>query len=382
MLSVVESTELIARIEETTKQAARYIVSTADYTRTDRLWPAHFQLFSTNPLSVAYGACGTALFLNETLGVPESVKRWLLDHEVTVEDYPPGLFMGLAGIAFTLFEIGLHDRAEEVMRLTYRSPLLYREPNMFLGAAGWGLVSLYFYERTGKQLYLDRAVQAGEYLVGDARPDGETVYWRYNSDERVHFGYGYGASGISLFLLYLGLKVGRPAFLECARKGLEFDLSNRRDTPDGVSWVRYQNDFTTYPYMLHGNAGIGAVILRFAHHLGDQRYRALAEEVAESIVLKWSALPSLLEGLSGIGEYMLDLFRFTGDESYRDRALDMAETLLWYKLDTPEGVAFPCRWLSRISNDYATGSAGIGLYLARLVRPGRRLFLDLSDSPR
>jgi hypothetical protein len=41
------------------------------------------------------------------------------------------------------------------------------------------------------------------------------------------------------------------------------------------------------------------------------------------------------------------------------------------------GTPFPGRWLTRVSNDYATGAAGIGLFFERLLRPGPRRFVDL-----
>jgi len=40
-----------------------YVLSTADFDRGDRLWPADPAVFATNPMSVAYGASGTVLFL-------------------------------------------------------------------------------------------------------------------------------------------------------------------------------------------------------------------------------------------------------------------------------------------------------------------------------
>lgn len=366
-------------ITHAAEHTAAYITATADFERRDRLWPAHFLVFGTNPMSVAYGACGVSLFLQDALGeVPADVIDWLLDQPVDIATYPPGLYLGLAGVAWSFAEIGLLERAEEVMTLTYDSPLLFVEPNMFLGAAGWGMASLYFYDRTRRQAYLDRAVQAGEYILQSAQPEGETRWWNYNLDDNVHFGFGYGASGIALFLLHLGLATGDHRFLDCATRGLEYDLSKKLENVNGISWNRYKGDSLALPYWLYGSAGVGATVARFYHHLGSERYRALAEEIAESTYIKWSVLPGLLEGISGIGEFMLDMFRFTGNVTYRDRALDIGETILWYRVERPEGTAFPGRWPTRISNDYGTGGAGIGLYLRRLLDPRGRLFLDLN----
>ncbi|MCC6455719.1 MAG: lanthionine synthetase C family protein [Caldilineaceae bacterium] len=378
LLSDIDLAQLRADLENTPAAMARYILRTADYGRTDRLWPAHFLVFITNPLNVAYGACGTALFLHDLLGdVPAEVIRWMLAQPLSVESYPPGLYFGLAGIAYTFQKIGLEEEAEAVMTMMGQSPLLYQESNMLLGAAGWGLASLHFFVQTREQLYLDQAVQAGEYLLQSAQHEGETCYWRCNQDGMVHYGFGYGASGIALFLMYLHLLTGRADFYSYAIQGLEFDLANRVESKVGWQWKRFQEDTLLYPYWIHGSAGIGSTLIRFSHLLGIARYETLARQIAEDTFIKYAFIPSLFEGLAGIGEFMLDMFYLTRDETYRDRAFDIADTVLWFRIDRPEGVAYPGRWLTRISNDYATGAAGIGLFFTRLLRPHGRLFVDL-----
>jgi lantibiotic modifying enzyme len=285
----------------------------------------------------------------------------------------------LAGIAYTFLEIGFEEKAEEVMAILYQSPLLYKEPGMFLGAAGWGLVSLYFYVQTGKEIYLDQAVQAGEYLLQTAQLKGETCYWRCHLDESVHYGFGYGASGIALFMAYLHVLTRRADFRACAIQGLEFDLASKVESEVGWQWKRFQNDTLLYPYWIHGSAGIGSTLIRFYHLLGIERYKSLACEIAVETFIKYSFIPGLFEGLAGIGEFMLDMFYFTGEKVYRHNAFDVADTILWFKIDKPEGIAYPGRWLTRISNDYGTGSAGIGLFFTRLLRSRGRLFVDLDE---
>ncbi|HEY0092755.1 MAG TPA: hypothetical protein VGB96_00460, partial [Archangium sp.] len=166
------------------------MVATTDVGRRDRLWPAHYAVFGTNPLSVAYGASGIAVFLHDVLGeLPAGVRAWMLDHEVTAEDYPPGLLVGAAGIAHAFWRVGLHDRAEEVMAACYRSPLLFDDPTLFLGVSGWGLASLDLYHATGRQEYLDRAAQAADHLLRTAKEEAGTLYWHRANEEQVNHGY-------------------------------------------------------------------------------------------------------------------------------------------------------------------------------------------------
>ncbi|MER5411754.1 lanthionine synthetase C family protein [Streptomyces virginiae] len=374
-----------AEVRRTLGGIADTLLRTYDGRRTDRLWPADYTVFTTNPLSVAYGACGPALLLRTVtsaqgpaVGLPAEVASWMLGQPLGTDTYPPGLYVGLAGIAWAFHDLGWEDRAEAAMAMLYASPLLYDEPGMFLGVAGWGLASLRFHARTGKQLYLDRAVQAGEDLLRTAQQEGDTCYWRSAHDASVHYGYGHGASGIALFLLHLHLLTGDARFRSYAVRALEFDLAHASESGLGMQWQRVQDDPVLYPYWIHGGAGVGSVLIRFHDLLGIERYGDLARRVADDTFVKYTYSPGLFEGLAGIGEFMLDMYSVTGEREYRDRARDIAETVLWFRVENEDGIAFPGRWLNRIAHDYATGSAGIGMFLSRLVSPGERPFVDLT----
>ncbi len=354
------------------------IAHTADYSRMDRLWPSHYLVFATNPLSVAYGACGPALFLSEEFGQPSGdVVSWMQARQLSVDTYPPGLYIGLAGIAYTFHRLGLTDYSQELMSMAYLSPLLYGEPGMFLGAAGWGLASLYFYRETGIDSYLDKAVLAGDYLVQSAQATGDKNYWICNQDGRVHYGFGYGASGIALFLGQLHVVTGILKFRKYCVSGLEFDISNAVNSKTGIQWRRFSNDSMILPYWMHGSAGVGSALIRISRLLDIERYEELAIRIAEENYVKYTFVPGQFEGLAGIAEFMLDISYITGNQKFRQYALDMADTMLWFKIERESGIAFPGRWLSRISHDYATGSAGIGTFFRRLIHPGPRILVDL-----
>ncbi|MFJ8085500.1 class III lanthionine synthetase LanKC [Streptomyces sp. NPDC096205] len=371
---------LVTEVQHTLAGLADGLQRTIDDGRSDRLWPSDPVVFATNPLSVAHGACGPALLLRATTHetLPDEVTSWMLRQPVDTDTCPPGLYLGLAGIAWAFHGLGLEDRAESVMKLLYTSPLLYEEPGVFLGTAGWGMASLQFHTATGAQVHLDHAVQAGEHLLTTAQNEDGTLYWPCRQDELVHYGYGYGASGIALFLLHLYRATGDDRFRTGAVRALEFDLAHVSHSELGMQWPRFQGETVVYPYWIHGSAGIGSTLARFHHLLGIERYGELARRVADDTYVKYAFVPGLFEGLSGIGEFMLDMYVFTGEERYRCNAFDIAETLLWFKIEGEDGTAFPGRWLTRISHDYATGSAGVGLFLSRLVHPHPRHFVDLA----
>src|SRR5262249_44753820 len=121
---------------------------------------------------------------------------------------------------------------------------------------------------------------------------------------------------------------------------------------------------------------IGSTLIRFFSIVGDQRYKDLAEKVANHAVTKYAVFSGQFAGLSGIGEFLIDMFHFTGEQRYLDDAFRIADGALLFQIQRPEGVAFPGEELLRICTDYGTGSAGVGIFLMRLLQPSGRLFFD------
>src|SRR5262249_31860595 len=159
----------VSKISEIVDGISQYILSKSNVTREDRLWPSDYRLFSTNPLSVAYGALGTALFLKRALGeLPETARQWIQERPVSLEVYPPGLFVGLSGMAWVFEELGLANKARTAINLAFQSPLLFDGSDVFYGAAGTGLASLYFFKRTREEEFLTKACELGDFLISKA----------------------------------------------------------------------------------------------------------------------------------------------------------------------------------------------------------------------
>jgi lantibiotic modifying enzyme len=374
--------ELQSEIRETLAGVVSYIQRTATPERMDRLWPASAEVFATNPLSLAHGAAGIALFLHRRNAIDSVTLDWLQSHPLSTVTYPPGFWIGLAGIAYSFWELGLETKAHEALALCYESPLAYADPSVFNGNAGWGLVSLYLFEQTRRDEYLARALEAAEWHVKTAVRGEQGWSWPTPADEeKLQLGFGFGASGIALFLLMAGRVTRDQRFIDGARAAFEFDFAHRIETPWGWSWPARIGDEIVLPYWGSGGAGIGGVALRLHEALGDARYLEIATTVADDTFAKWTIQPGLVSGLTGIGEFMLDCYRFTRRPQYLERAYDIARTLLLYRVPRPEGVAYPDRWMRRLSNDITGGSAGIGLFFDRLLLPGRNPFMDLTTEP-
>jgi hypothetical protein len=72
------------------------------------------------------------------------------------------------------------------------------------------------------------------------------------------------------------------------------------------------------------------------------------------------------------------MYQLLGEEEYLNDAFHHAEGLLPYRVTEGRGTAFPGTNMFRICSDFGEGTAGIGLFLHRLLNPAtpRLLMLD------
>jgi hypothetical protein len=368
------------RAEDTLRGISQYILATADPTRDDRLFPADPWVFETNPMSVAYGACGVAHVLRRVNGhVPPFVRGWLLRAPIVSSRFPPGLYLGQAGIAWVFSELGYTELALATMREASRHELLLASPNVFTGAAGFGLACLHLWRQTDDQFLLDEAVRIGTWLAGQRRQDEHGSFWPDDNGDR-HIGYAFGSSGISAFLLYLHLATGDPEILTTGRDALRFDLGH-------AGYIDGQ--FAGFPaladedpeagrvlknYWDEGSAGVAAIIARYLTVVQDPVLSRALSEITPDARRKYAVLPQLFHGLAGLGDFLLDMWEFSGDADHLNEAWRVAEGVLLFRITQPEGFVFPGEQALRETTDLASGSAGVGMFLHRLLhtRTGAR----------
>jgi lantibiotic modifying enzyme len=302
--------------------------------------------------------------------VPERVVDWILQPTTDRDRIPPGLYMGLAGMAWILLDLGRPEEAKRILGRSEEHPLLQESPDLFLGLAGWGLANLKFFLELEDERYLANALRAGELLLSLRRESDKGYYWPQG--DQIPLGFGHGPSGISLFLLYLHLASGREDFLACGTKALDYDLNTGVPTRDGgLSWRRHDDERAViYPYWRYGSAGVGLALIRYQSIVRDDRYQDYIEKIYLDLNRKYAVYPGLFVGLSGIGETLLDLHRFTGEDRFLRAAYRIATGLSLFKIERPEGLAFPGDGLTKICCDLATGGAGIGRFFHRLIRRG------------
>jgi serine/threonine protein kinase len=366
-----ETAHLDREVAATLDGVKAYLLKKADTGREDRLWPSNPRLYHTNPLGILHGACGTAYYLLRSEGfVPDDIMNWILN-KLDGSVLPPGLYGGLAGVSWFLADAGLLDRASDTLKRSYDPELVFKIPDVIHGAAGWGLANIHLWQETADGLFLDRAIEAGDFLLKTAKEDPDGYYWE--NDGTVYYGYGHGSSGVATFLLFLYVVEGSPRYLRAATRAMEFDAARGLTFRDKLVWLS-STDLTPdtgpkFPHWRYGSAGVGSALIRFYAATREPRYLDLAEKCANACNSRFSNKVWQCFGSGAFGEFFLDLLRFTGDPKYLAWAYDMAEVVLLYRVPRPEGIAFPGVELLKITCDFGTGIAGTGLFLHRMLNP-------------
>jgi serine/threonine protein kinase len=352
-------------VDEISQELGRFILANMRPDRDDALFPADPFIHRTNPLSLGFGVSGVLYTLKKRgFEIPNQAFDWLeqkLD-KVVPADLPPGLLTGASGIAWSLSGLGHEDRALDLMRMANESPLLKAHHSYLYGMSGIGMANLHFYRRTQRYEYLSMANDLADALLKSARENEQGIYWE--NDGLLHLGYGYGQSGVALFLLRLAEISGNGRFRSEGLRALEFDLAHAEEREPGIlSFPRAPGDPTVVPYLEEGSAGIAKVAIRYG--LWDERL----EKILRDVHRKYAGFVGLLYGLGSFVDVLTDAYVFSNDEVY----LEMAKRPIRgirdiYLLKHANGWATPGDNLFRISCDYATGIAGIMRTLHRFTQ--------------
>jgi serine/threonine protein kinase len=358
-----------------------YILSVSDFKRRDRLFPSDPS--RTNPLSLDHGAVGVAyalfIMLTKNTRELEDVIEWVKRHEVLSDRYAPGLYVGISGIACGLAKLGEYELGLSLWKRSYLHPLLYQSFDLCSGAAGVGLAALGLWRETKDDSCLTEIETIASVIMESAISTPNGLCWPHPSGT-TPIGFGYGSSGIATFLTFAGVALNNEQMLEVAREALLHDISYSVETERGYLTFPETTDDSTIgmPYLLYGSAGVGSAIIRYLKVKPDDQLEETLTKLLPDTLRKYTAFPGLFNGLAGLGNFLIDYAQFTGNDRYYSEAQNVADGIINFALNRPTGVAFPGDNLFRISTDYGTGSAGIGLFLNRLSAKGKN-FLFLPD---
>jgi serine/threonine protein kinase len=319
------------------------------------------------PMSLAYGASGVIRALTIAgQPLPEEQAAWWLDRASRTQDGPTGLYTGTSGVAWALADSGHVDLAQE--RLAEATDLArdLDDPTVFSGWAGIGLSQLFMYERTGDASWLDAAVTA-------ANRTRALVASRSSSFDS---GYPFGRAGLAQLHCELHRLTGEGNFLSICRELLIDDGSMERG-PDGrlrgIARPLPGGARRVSPYWLDGSAGVASVFARVYSVTGNPTDLLTVLDVAESIKPNAVFLSGLFTGLSGLGNALLDCYQATGQAELLTAAHDTAKAIWPYLIRRSAGLAALGEQNVRLSCDFATGSAGVLMFLHRLASGGHTI---------
>ena len=366
------------------EQAARYIRAAWRVRPDAEPMPMDYMAHRTNVLSIAYGAAG-ALFALHYCGqpLPDHALEWLIERS-RVDELPPGLYTGHAGVACLLAELGHLDDGRNCLERALHSPLLDNDMSLFQGTAGVGLACLHMAAASGDLEYVRMAEEQALRLQRLAENLGPGCVWPTTGTDVRRFGMGYGNSGIALFLAHLWRATSDYRWRTLMDRALEFEAAQGVPLRGGLTWGRFEGDHIAEPYWLFGGCGVGSAFIRCFALTQDERYLTTALAAARSSLSLFSVMPGQFEGLSGIGEFMLDMYKATAKGTYLRAAQRIAQNIAAYRLVRPGGLAFPGRALLRVSNDFGYGTSGVMVFLSRVIQPRSRILHDvapLSTSP-
>ncbi|UKE65130.1 lanthionine synthetase C family protein [Xanthomonas graminis] len=208
---------------------------------------------------------------------------------------------------------------------------------------------------------LGRGGKVGKALLATGVAQEPGGAWSLYAHGYTGLGLHAGASGIALFLLYLGVATGKNIYISLAMQGLDYDISHGRAVNGAIGFPSdtVPENRILYPYLVAGTAGVASVAVRMYAITRQEKYKMFVDQVKASVAQKYTMSGDLFLGLSGIGHYLLDAAQFLEDDTYRRLAWRVASGLNLFKIEKDSGIFFPGGNSPKISCSLASGGAGI-----------------------
>ncbi|WP_219667653.1 class III lanthionine synthetase LanKC [Streptomyces bambusae] len=346
------------------EEVAAGLLETADADRPEWAFPPSPEAFRTNNVCLAYGTAGVVHALHRAgVPVPEEIGERLRRDTLALRDaLPPGLLVGSAGIARVLAGLGRLDEAVDLLRDADGHPLTASCGTLAGGRAGVGLGWLALHRLTGEAGHLERAVAAGEALLGIR--DLSAALGEHDARGLLH-----GRSGLALFLHRLARATGEARYLEAGRLLLHQELDRTFPLDDGALSVSDNARLTrAMPYLATGAAGVAAVLTHYVATAPDERCAAALPRLVTGIRVSCATKEAgLYRGLAGLTWFLTGHAELTGTDAARADAVRAATGLLKYAVPYRRGVRFLGAGSQRFTADLSSGGAGVLLALHRLL---------------
>ncbi len=330
----------------------RNLLETASLDRTDRLFPGdiHQFLVPGGGVNLSTGSAGVLFALKACdMAIEETHVEWTRKRVRELRDLRPGLFDGLAGIAWAFDRIGLHSEADELVERLSNSEIGGLGPTLFDGLAGVALAMLHFGSDGRNEGLVSRAVEIADGL-GDVSP--------VNRNGMVLGGLLHGLSGVALLHLRLAEVLDEPWRLDLAEKLISMDLQSL-GWSDSVGPT--QNSLWASPFLGVGGGGVLIVLNRLISLNPDSLLRTAYDQLKVPLRRRGLTSAGLANGRAGV---ILALATIRGDTEWADEAIRQhLVDLGWHSVPLGNGFGVLGEGSLRLSCDLSTGTAGVLLAL-------------------
>lgn len=308
--------------------------------------------------------------------------RWCMstEHE---QGFSRGLLTGKTGIAMAALDLWKLVREAEYLDYCQGNAriILTEDPgpvtDLMGGAASNGFFLIRLWEATHQREFLDGAIRGAEWIAANLIRDERGCHCLTRPDGgfgKLPFtGVAHGISGVASFFLLLSRATGNNTWAELAREILATLIHHALPDKGGVNWSPLLGEqVLDRCQWSHGAAGIGLVFLRAYEVLQDPAYYEIALKCGATTFAYGDFRHNITQciGLSGCGELFIELYRVSKDTSWLQHAMAFAEMALGYRVQLPEGDAWPTDEPGLFSADYMYGASGLGHYFLRLWKPG------------
>jgi serine/threonine protein kinase len=327
-----------------------------------RQYTDHFGAYS-----VAYGGFGIVMALNRTGSLPKEALMWsrktgqniLNDKNKYV---PYGLFNGISGVANVLFEIGETALAEEILK-KIELKNLNEDLTIYSGLAGIGLTYLSFYKATGNDKYLEKSISIAS-MIKEHYLQNKSLGTK--DEFAIANGFLNGWSGVSLFLLELGVLAAETKYTSLAVKIMRKELHENVVVDKDLQTAQVA-DFSLgkerlIPYLGEGAIGIALCIFEFDKYVSDfkdDKTQLLLKQLCNIEETYCTYTSGLMRGSTGF--LVLQAAQKNVDHQ---RNLDITILRNYLLKDEKGNLYTPGDYGYRCSLDLFTGNAGTLLVLA------------------
>jgi lantibiotic modifying enzyme len=415
---------------ETAVAADRWLRTSRMETEYGVTWP----MVPGNPesadTSLYSGSPGVVLFLSELAdasGREEALADAVggADHLLGLaragEIVDPGLYTGLAGIAYTLERVhqvsGL-DRFRDGASMCIDKIIDSAQPDrgglgwsygdmdsgssdIVSGAAGVGLGLLWAHETLGHTRAKQVATDVGVRLVDvGSEAEGGLMWGPTPVFQREYPNFSHGTGGIAYFLARLADATGDRTILGAAESGAAYLEAAGQCQDDGCAILHHRPGGEDLYYLswCHGPAGTARLFHQLGVTTGDRRWSDWVLRGAKATqnfgvpevrsAGYWNNVSQCC-GDAGVGEFFLALEALTGDAAHGRFAQRVGDWLLGESSEEDHGR----KWIqaeNRVSPDevvaqtgWMQGAAGVGAFFLHLDgrEKGRRQFVSFPDSP-